>query len=204
MSLRVQDFRAQLNYDGARPNLFRCDLTFPTLLGGQGAAQQQFSFMARASQLPGDTIGVVSQPYLGRELKFAGNRTFAEWTVTVVNDEDYQTRDTFEKWMSGINSHVGNIRAAQFMKADTGYQTDGYITALSKGVGDLKAYKFIGIFPIDLSPMEVDFGANDTIQEYAVTFAYQWWEWAGGQNGPTSDITGSGSGFDSPILPIIP
>lgn len=204
MSLRVQDFRAQLNYDGARPNLFRCDLTFPTLLGGQGAAQQQFSFMARASQLPGDTIGVVSQPYLGRELKFAGNRTFAEWTVTVVNDEDYQTRDTFEKWMSGINSHVGNVRTAQFMKADTGYQTDGYITALSKGVGDLKAYKFIGIFPIDLSPMEMDFGANDTIQEYAVTFAYQWWEWAGGQNGPTSDFVGSGSGLTAPILPIIP
>lgn len=205
MSLRVQEFRAQMNFDGARPNLFKCQLTYPLELGGggQGAAQQQFTFMARASQIPGDTVGVVTQPFLGRELKFAGNRTFTEWTVTVVNDEDYKTRDAFEKWMSGINSHVGNLRNPRFMKGDGGYQSDGYITALSKGDGAIKSYKFIGIFPIDLSPMEMDFGANDTIQEYSVTFAYQWWEWYDGTNGPTTDMLGNSGVGDSPILPFI-
>jgi hypothetical protein len=29
---------------------------------------------------------------------------------------------------------------------------------------------------MDISPIEVDWAANDTIEEYAVTFAYQWWE----------------------------
>ena len=62
MAFKVQEFRAQMNYDGARPNLFQCDLTFPTLTAG-GVAQTQFSFMARAAQLPGSTVNQVPQFY---------------------------------------------------------------------------------------------------------------------------------------------
>lgn len=193
MAFNVQGFRAQMNFDGARPNLFQCDMTFPTLVGGVSGAQNKFTFMARAAQLPGSTVNQVPQFYMGRELKFAGNRTFPEWTVTIINDEDFIIRDSFEKWMSGLNSHVGNLREPVFEKGDNGYQQDAFVTHFGK-VGDMiKRYKFIGIFPIDISPIELDWGANDTIEEYAVTFAYQWWEWAGGSNGPTSDSVGSGS-----------
>ena len=201
MAFRVQEFRSQMNYDGARPNLFKCDLTFPTLTQGQGA-QTKFTFMARAAQLPGSTVNQIPQFYFGRELKFSGNRSFPEWTVTVINDEDFKIRDAFEKWMSGLNSHVGNVRNPQFIKGDGGYQQDGYVTQFGKTGDTIKRYKFIGLFPIDISPIELDWGANDTIEEYAVTFAYQWWEWAGGTNGPTTDFVGSNS-VESPILPVI-
>lgn len=202
MAFKVQEFRAQMNYDGARPNLFQCDLTFPTLTAG-GVAQTQFSFMARAAQLPGSTVNQIPQFYFGRELKFAGNRQFTEWTVTIINDEDFTIRDAFEKWMSGMNSHSGNLRNPAFTKGDGGYQQDGYVTQFNKDGTPSKKYKFIGMFPIDLSPIELDWGANDTIEEYAVTFAYQWWEWAGGSNGPTTDTLGANV-TTSPILPIIP
>jgi hypothetical protein len=202
MAFRVQEFRSTLNYDGARPNLFQCELTFPTLVGG-GSAQNQFTFLARAAQLPGDTINVVPQYYFGRELKFAGNRTFQEWTVTVINDEDFKIRDAFERWMSGINSHVGNLRQPSFIKGDGGYQQDGFVTQYGKSENLLKRYKFIGMFPVDITPIELDWGANDTIEEYAVTFAYQWWEHAAGQNGPTTDSVGTGL-TTSPILTPIP
>ena len=99
MAFRVQQFRSQMQYDGARPNLFECTLTFPTL-AVTGGAQQKYTFMARAAQLPGDTVNQVPQFYFGRELKFAGNRTFPEWTVTIINDEDFVIRDAFEKWMT--------------------------------------------------------------------------------------------------------
>jgi hypothetical protein len=190
-----------MNYDGARPNLFKCELTFPTLAQGQ-AAQNKFSFMARAAQLPGSTVNQIPQFYFGRELKFAGNRSFPEWTVTVINDEDFKIRDAFEKWMSGMNSHVGNLRNPAFIKGDGGYQQDGFITQYSKDGSPIKKYKFIGMFPIDVSPIEVDWGANDTIEEFAVTFAYQWWEWAGGTNGTTTDAVGANVPF-SPLLPPI-
>jgi hypothetical protein len=197
MSFRVQEFRAQMNFDGARPNLFKCELTFPTLTQGQ-AAQNKFTFMARAAQLPGSTVNQIPQFYFGRELKFAGNRSFPEWTVTIINDEDFKIRDAFERWMSGMNSHVGNLRNPAFIKGDGGYQQDGFVTQFGKDGTQLKKYKFVGLFPIDVSPIELDWGANDTIEEYAVTFAYQWWEWAGGTNGSTTDAVGS----NVPISPL--
>jgi hypothetical protein len=190
-----------MNYDGARPNLFQCELTFPTLVSGSGA-QQKFTFMARAAQLPGSTVNQIPQFYFGRELKFSGNRSFPEWTVTIINDEDFIIRDAFEKWMSGLDSHVANLRTPEFIKGDNGYQQDGFVTQYGKTGDIIKRYKFVGLFPIDVSPIELDWGANDTIEEYAVTFAYQWWEWAGGNNGPTTDAVGA-SVITSPILPRI-
>ena len=201
MAFRVQEFRAQMNYDGARPNLFKCDLTFPGIASVSGA-QTQFTFMARAAQLPGSTVNQVPQFYFGRELKFAGNRSFPEWTVTIINDEDFKIRDAFEKWLSGLNSHVGNLRHPTFAKGDNGYQQDGFVTQYGKGGNEIKKYKFIGMFPIDVSPIELDWGANDSIEEYAVTFAYQWWEWNNGANGATTDVLGSNVPL-SPILPAV-
>jgi hypothetical protein len=58
------------------------------------------------------------------------------------------------------------------------------------------------LFPIDISPIELDWGANDSIEEYAVTFAYQWWEWNAGTNGATTDVLGSNVPL-SPQLPAI-
>lgn len=188
MAFRVQDFRSRLFEDGARPNLFRCSITFPLLAQnalagaiaagfatGQGA-QQRLTFMARAAQLPGSTVNQIVQPYFGREVKFAGNRIFQDWTITVINDEDFVIRNAFEKWMSGINSHAGNLRSNEFMSGDGGYQQDGKVIQYGKNGDVIKLYNFVGMFPIDLSPIEVDWGANDTIEEFAVTFAYQWWE----------------------------
>jgi hypothetical protein len=40
----------------------------------------------------------------------------------------------------------------------------------------IKSYKFVGSFPIDLTPIDVDWGSNDAIEEFGVTLAYQWWE----------------------------
>lgn len=202
MAFRVQEFRASMNYDGARPNLFQCELTFPVITSVSGA-QQQFTFMARAAQLPGSTVNQISQFYFGRELKFSGNRQFPEWTVTIVNDEDFRIRDAFELWLSGLNSHVANLRNPVFTKGDRGYQQDGFVTQFGKTGNRIKRYKFVGLFPVDLSPIEVDWSANDTIEEYSVTFAYQWWEWAGGTNGATTDTSGSGIVL-SPVLPAIP
>jgi len=175
MAFNVSDFRSQMVGDGARPNLFQCRIEgLPVTVG------TKFSFMCRAAQLPGSTVNQIPVNYFGRELKFAGNRTFTEWTVTIINDEDFIVRNSMEKWMSDLNSHVGNIRNPNRV-SPASYQSIAYITQYGKANADRsevgkKSYKFVGIFPIDLSPIEMDWGANDTIEEFAVTFAYQWWE----------------------------
>jgi hypothetical protein len=174
MAFSVNEFRSQMEGDGARPNLFEISMPFPGF-ADPGNAQSKLTFMCKTAQLPGATIGVVPVQYFGRELKFAGNRTFADWTITVINDEDFSVRNAFERWMNGINSHNLNIRNP-FALAPLGYTVDGEVTQFGKTGNTLKKYKFVGLFPTDLTPIDVDWGANDSIEEFSVTLSYQWWE----------------------------
>ena len=175
MAFNVADFRAQMIGDGARPNLFSVTLTFPNIALNSVASGQKVTFMAKTAQLPGSTIGTVPVYYFGREMKFAGNRTFADWTLTIINDEDFSIRNSLESWMNAINSHGTNVRNAAAVTS-SGYSVDATVTQYGKAGNTLKTYKFVGLFPIDLAPIDLDWGSNDAIEEYQTTFAYQWWE----------------------------
>jgi hypothetical protein len=175
MAFNVAEFRANMIGDGARPNLFSVSLTFPTIALNSTASGQKVTFMAKTAQLPGSTVGTVPVYYFGRELKFAGNRTFADWTLTIINDEDFTIRNSIESWMNAINSHSGNVRNALAANS-SGYTVDATVTQFGKTGKELKKYRFVGLFPVDLAPIDLDWGSNDTIEEYATTFAFQWWE----------------------------
>jgi len=53
---------------------------------------------------------------------------------------------------------------------------DGDVVQYGKTGNTLKKYKFIGLFPTDVSQIDIDWGANDQIEEFTVSLAYQWWE----------------------------
>ena len=174
MAFNINEFRSQMQGDGARPNLFEVSMPFPAF-ALPGNAQQKVTFMCKTAQLPGSTVNTVPVQYFGRELKFAGNRTFQDWTISVINDEDFVVRNAFERWMNGLNSHSLNVRNPA-AATPLGYTVDAGVTQYGKGGNTLKKYKFIGVFPTDLSPIDVDWGSNDTIEEFTVTLSYQWWE----------------------------
>jgi hypothetical protein len=173
MPFNISEFRSQMQYDGARPNLFEVTMAFPSF--SDPGATRKLTFMCKTSQLPGSTVNPIIVPYFGREIKLAGNRTFPEWSITIINDEDFVVRNAFEKWLNGINSHRFNLRdgSAGFPE---GYTQDAQVTQYGKTGDTLRRYNFIGSFPTDLSPIDLDWGANDTVEEYTVTLNYQWWE----------------------------
>lgn len=173
MPFNITEFRSQFAFDGARPNLFQVELAFP--LGAEGNPTQQLTFMCKTAALPGSTVGTVSVPYFGREIKLAGNRTFADWTVTILNDEDFLVRKAFERWMANINSHSTNLRASAALSGNGGYTTDAIVRQYGKTGNQIKVYSLIGAFPTDLAQIDLDWGSNDTIEEYSVTFSYQYW-----------------------------
>lgn len=175
MAFNVTEFRANLVGDGARPNLFQVNMTLPTFTNDAVGAGQAVSFLAKSAQIPGSTLGTVPMFYFGRELKFAGNRSFADWTITIINDENFKVRKALESWMNGINSHAGNLRTGAAV-SPSGYSTDAVVNQYDKAGNIIKSYKFVGAFPVDLSPIDLDWGSNDTIEEFTLTLAYQWWE----------------------------
>ena len=186
MAFNVSDFKNAMSYDGARPNLFK--VVFGTATApGQFTPGDNFEMFCRATSIPGTTIGQVVVPYFGREVKFAGNRTFADWSVTIINDEDFKVRSVMEKWMNSINLHTANRRVGGGT-ATKGYYASATVHQLSKStVGNTtRSYTFQNMFPTDLSEITLDWGDNDSIQEFTVTFAYDFWTASTGSGTPSS------------------
>jgi len=175
MSFDVNQFRTQLIGDGARPNLFDVQLQFPSWVTTSTGAAQLSTFAVKAAQMPGSTIGIAPLFYFGREVKLAGNRTFADWTVQIINDENFTIRNAFEQWFNGLNDPANNIRNPAAGVVDGGYGVDALVTQYSKTGDIIKQMNLISMFPVDLAPLDLDWGSNDTIQEYAVTLAYQYY-----------------------------
>jgi hypothetical protein len=182
MSFNIDQFRTAMQYDGARPNLFEVVLAFPNFVELRGAASATSRFFVKTAQLPGSTIGAVTVPYFGREVKVAGNRTFADWSVTVINDEDFIIRQSFERWHRGINGNQSNLRepgavSTSPLAPGTSYAVDAEVYQYSKAGGTpIKKYRFVGMFPNDIAPIDLDWGSNDTVEEFSVTLSYQYWE----------------------------
>lgn len=174
MAFTVQDFRSKLKYGGARQNLFEVVLPFPAVSGG-AAQTQQFSFMCKAASLPGEEIGVIPVPYFGRQIKVPGDRTFPEWTVTVISDEDFKLRDVFEQWSNALNGHFNNLRNPAALEAP-GYSVNATVIQYGKVGDSIKEYDMIGVWPSSVSPQDLAWDANDQIEEFQVTLQYQWWE----------------------------
>ena len=126
MAFNVAEFRSNMINDGARPNLFEVTLTIPTVADNAIAAAQKSVFMCKTAQLPGSTIGQVPLYYFGREIKFAGNRSFTDWTVQILNDEDFTIRNSMESWMNAINSHSTNLRNPA-ARGPGGYTVDAVV-----------------------------------------------------------------------------
>jgi len=167
--LGVDDFKSKLRGGGARPNLFKATINFPGYANGDA---ELTSFLCEAAQLPGSTFGIINVPFRGRILKMAGDRTFPEWTVTIINDTDFTIRNSFERWMNGINSHSANTGLA----APIAYESDLFVDQLDRNGESVKRYNFRGSFPTDLSAIDLSYASADEIERFQVTFAYQYFE----------------------------
>jgi hypothetical protein len=175
MPFNVNQFRSALQFDGARSNLFEVFLEFPQDLAvNAGAAAVKTTFMAKATQLPSSTIGIVTLPYFGREIKVPGNRTFMDWTITVINDEDFIIRNAFESWLNLVNHHIDNIRAPLYVN-EIGYSRPAKVIQYGKAGDIIKTYDFVGMFPTNIQTIDLDWGDNDSVEEFSIDLTYQYW-----------------------------
>ena len=167
--LGVDDFKSKLRGGGARPNLFRATVNFPGYAGGD---VELTSFLCKAAQLPASVMNVIEVPFRGRQLKIAGDRTFESWTATILNDTDFTIRNSMERWMNGINSHAANTGLTN----PVDYQADLVVEQLDRDETVLKTYNFRGAFPINVSAIDLNYETVDTVEEFTVEFAVQYWE----------------------------
>ena len=167
----INEFKSRLRGGGARANQFKVTLPFPGY-ASVGGETSDLAFLCSATALPGQTVGQVAIPFRGRVLNIAGDRTFEPWTITVLNDTDFKLYRAFERWMNGINNMTDNEGIAN--PAD--YQVDGFIDQLDRNGSTLKSYTYRGLFPTTLASIPLNYADNDKIEEFDVTFQFQYFE----------------------------
>ena len=165
----INDFKARLAGGGARANLFKATINFPTYANGD---VEITSFLCEAAQLPGSTIGTIVMPFRGRQLKMAGDRTFDTWSPTIINDTDFRIRDSMERWMNGMNGHQQNTGLTNV----TDYEADLIVDQIDKDGSILKTYNFRGCFPTAVSPIDLNYASENEIERFTVEFQVQYWE----------------------------
>lgn len=178
MAFNVNEIKSQLTLGGAKASLFQVQIQNPV----NAAGDLKTPFMVKAAQLPESTLGTIDVPYFGRTIKLAGDRTFAEWTVTIINDEDFLIRNAMEEWMASINTHEGNVRNLA-NASPLQYKSQAQITQFSKTGVPLREYSYVGMFPTSVSAIEMSWETTNAIEEFSVTFAYDYWTVSGGITG---------------------
>jgi hypothetical protein len=194
MSFRLSDFKSNLTGGGARSSLFNVNITFPTAINqplSSGpddgsrptniSAESKMKFLVQSASLPASTLGTYDIYYHGKALKVATDRTFEGWSTTIINDEDFVIRNDLEKWITLISQPDLNTRDTAMVGTDkfegtnADYKSTATVTQFSRGGSSLKTYKFLGIFPISIAAIPLDWN-NAAIETYDCGWTYDSWE----------------------------
>ena len=167
----INDFKSRLRGGGARANQFKVTLPFPGY-AAVGGETSDMAFLCTATNTPASTVAEVAVPFRGRSLYVAGDRTFETWTTTILNDTDFKIYRAVERWLNGINNMSDNEGIAN--PAD--YQVDAFVDHLDRNGTTLKSWTFRGLFPTALPGIALNYGTNDAVETFDVTWRYQYFE----------------------------
>ena len=186
----IENFSAALKTSGARSNLFEVSIGPPPAglgvgvtnnISKSGKAETKFEFLCNATTLPGYVQGEVPVSYFGRTIYFAGDTTFGDWSTTILNDEGAIIRRGIENWMDQINGSSGNLRGSGIGVAHNGltttatiktYSIDGSST-MGTDSTPITQVDLKGVWPSNLSPIELSHDATNTIETFTCTWQYQ-------------------------------
>lgn len=173
-----------LIWGGARPSKFDVQITLPDAISKQmdQTSIERLQFTCKAASIPSFSLGSTEIPYFGRKIKLQGDRTWDDWRITVMNDEDFNSRAMFESWNNSINAVVSNVMAPNTDGSivsgitpdltEQAYKSDWLVTQYGKDGVAIRGYTLIGAWPRVISEMNLDWDATNRIQEFNVTVSF--------------------------------
>ena len=167
----INDFKSRLKGGGARANQFKVTLPFPGF-ASVGGETSDMAFLCTATSTPASNIADVAVPFRGRSLYVAGDRTFDTWSTTVLNDTDFKIYRATERWLNGINNMTDN----EGLTNPSDYQVDAFVDHLDRNGATLKSWTFRGLFPTALPGIALNYGTNNDVETFDVTWRYQYFE----------------------------
>ena len=93
--------------------------------------------------IPAGTLGEVIVPFRGHNLKLAGERTFEDWQITIINDVEFSARSGLEAWQEDIQALDSGEGSTS-----TDYLIDrAFVEQLNKDDSVFARYEFFNMFP---------------------------------------------------------
>lgn len=168
----ISAFKATMVGGGARSNQFRVAIQFPTWVSGglSSGAALTAPYLCKAAELPASSIQNVPVQYRGRQVNFAGERTFNPWTIQIINDTPMLLRRALEDWSNGIQNYDNTFGIAFPMM----YQETLSVEQLDRTGVVIRKYTFHDAYPTFIGDIPLSFDSPNVIEEYQVTFDYNY------------------------------
>jgi hypothetical protein len=165
----INTFREKLG-GGSKANLFRMEILPEFTIPG-GFNTNKVSILCKSGAIPAFTLGVIEVPFRGRRIKIPGDRTYGDWTATFVNDDQQQTRKSFDNWMNTIV----DVDGQNALRTGVGsYRCKIVINQLRPDGNTSRIYELYDAFPTDVSAIDLSYDTTDAVQEFTVTFQYHY------------------------------
>ena len=177
----LSNFKTALTYGGARPSLFKFDITTMGLVGAGGVTD--INLYCNVSAIPPLTVTPIEKQYFGRTVKIPGDIVYGDLATTVLNAEDYSIRNAIEAWMDHINSHKEN----KGISGNSTWVTDGTLTQYGKSGSTLVEWEFIDMWPQTIAELPLSYDTASDIEQFDVTWAYNYYTQGGHTNVSNGD-----------------
>jgi len=172
----VSQFRSL--FKGVRSNRFRVIVNWPDRLRNK-PSQEKSEVYIKAADIPEASIGQINVPWMGRSIKFSGERSYSDWAIQVYesNENQFDVRGAMEEWMElmdgrdlhnidyNVTSGVWEIHYAD--------SPSGSTTADKKFRRGIRLWN---CFPINVGALQMDYDVNDAFALFPVTLAFDYWE----------------------------
>ena len=165
--MNIEKFKTALNTGGVRPALFRVQGAI-----GRTTLPDQVGFLTKAASLPASTLGEIAVDYRGRQLKFPGRRSYADWQLTILSDGKFQLRNAFERWVNDLNSAIGNVSSEEHNLNNVLFPTWS-IDQLDRKGKPIKTYTMYHCWPKEVGSIDTTY-ENEGLAEFAVTLTYSY------------------------------
>jgi hypothetical protein len=165
--MQIQMLRNQISSGLARTNRWRVLVDFPAY-AGTNADGLQASVLARSTNTPASTVGVIDLAWGGRLIPIPGDRTYEEFDITFIGVNDMNVYNAFQRWSENINGSDSNRGLTNLGDIFS----DFTLQLMDTNDNITKTYVLHDGWPSVVGQMSMDAGEMDGYATFSITVRY--------------------------------
>jgi len=129
------------------------------------------TYHVRATSFPASTLGVIPINWRGRTVNYPGERAYAPWQITILDDPKMATKlfEAFHTWSNLINNHTTNANSGAYPEFDSSLTVSQLGTDSDAAV---RTCKLQNAFPQSVGELAYDMSQDNALLSFAVTIGY--------------------------------